>query len=107
MNTAPCGHCRGPAMSVLPGGQPLRRVLPDLDDLLADPHAYLTEAPLAVGPRRMYRLAGLFALPGLALLFACAWEGRADGERIALGVGLLAGGAWWLGASLWLAGHEI
>ena len=37
------------------------RVLPDLDDLLADPHAYLSEAPLAFGPRRMYRLAGLFA----------------------------------------------
>lgn len=94
-------------MSVLPEGRSLRQALPDLDDLLADPHAYLSEAPLAIGPRRFYRWAGLFALPGLALLLSCVLEGKADGERIALGVGLLAGSLLWLGWSLWLRGHEL
>jgi hypothetical protein len=94
-------------MSVLPEGRSTRQALPDLDDLLADPHAYLTEAPLAIGPRRFYRLAALFALPGLALLLSCVLAGKPDGERIALGVGLLAGSALWLGWSLWLRGHEL
>ena len=94
-------------MSVLPAGQPLRQVLPDLDDLMADPYAYLSEAPLAIGPRRFYRLAGLFALPGVAMLLSCVLAGKADGERIALGVGLLSGAALWLGWSLWLRGHEL
>lgn len=94
-------------MSVLPGGQSLDRVLPDLDDLMADPYAYLHEAPLALGPRRMYRLAGLFAIPGLALLLSCYYLGKPDGERIALGVGLLLGAGVWLGWSLLLRGHEI
>src|SRR5262249_43693056 len=94
-------------MSVLPGGQPLDRVLPDLDDLLADPHAYLSEAPLAIGPRRMYRLAGLFAIPGLALLVSCVVLGQPDGERIAIGVGLLLGAGVWLGWSVMMRGHEL
>src|SRR5262245_33630543 len=94
-------------MSVLPGGQPLDRALPDLEDLLADPHAYLSEAPLAIGPRRMYRLAGLFAVPGLAFLLSCALQGKADGERVALGVGLLLGACVWAGWSLLLRGHEL
>ncbi|MFO0926352.1 MAG: hypothetical protein U0736_04840 [Gemmataceae bacterium] len=82
-------------------------VLPDVDDLMADPYAYLQEAPLAIGPRRMYRLAGLFAVPGLVLLLSCLVLGRPDGERIALGVGLLVGAAVWLGWSLALRGHEL
>jgi hypothetical protein len=94
-------------MSLLPEGQPLRRALPDLDDLLEDPHAYLSEAPLAIGPRRMYRLAALFAVPGLACLLSCVLQGKADGERIALGIGLLLGSSLWLGWSLWLRGHEL
>ena len=87
-------------MSVLPGGQPLHRVLPDLDELLEDPHVYLSEAPLAIGPRRMYGLAGLFAVPGLALLLSCVIQGKADGERLAMGVGFLLGSGVWLGWSL-------
>ena len=94
-------------MSVLPNGRPLRQVLPDLDELMADPHAYLSEAPLAIGPRRFYRLAGLFALPGAVILLSCLLQGKADGERLALGVGLLTGSALWLGWSLWLRGHEL
>lgn len=94
-------------MSALPGGQPLDRVLPDLDDLLADPQAYLSEAPLAIGPRQMYSLAGMFGLPGLGLLLWCLVQGQADGERIALGVGLLVGGCVWLGWTLALRGHEL
>src|SRR5262249_44795739 len=58
-------------MSVLPSGQPLHRALPDLEDLMADPESYLRAAPLAFGPRRMYGLAGLFALPGAAFLISC------------------------------------
>jgi hypothetical protein len=94
-------------MSVLPDGRPLHQVLPDLNELMADPHAYLSEAPLAIGPRRFYRLAGLFALPGVALLLSCMLAGKADSERIALGVGLLTGAGLWLGWSLWLRGHEL
>src|SRR5256885_476975 len=43
----PEGIVEATGMSLLPEGQPLRGVLPDLDDLLADPHAYLSEAPPA------------------------------------------------------------
>jgi hypothetical protein len=86
-------------MSVLPGGRPLRQALPDLDDLLADPRAYLSEGALAIGPRRVLGLAALFGLPGLALL--------ASGLATVLGVGLLLGGLFWLAWSLRLRGHEI
>ncbi len=94
-------------MSMLPGGQPLHRVLPDLDELLEDPHAYLSEAPLAFGPRRMYGLAFLFAIPGVVLLLSCVTEGKPDGERITMGVGLLLGASIWFGWSLLMRGHEI
>lgn len=94
-------------MSVLPGGQPLDRVLPDLDELLDDPHAYLSEAPLAIGPRRMYGLAWLFAVPGVALLLWCVAQGKPDGERLAMGVGLLIGAGVWAGWSLLIRGHEM
>src|SRR5262245_53833931 len=94
-------------MSVLPAGRPLSQAVPDLDELLADPRAYLEAGPLAFGPRRMYGLAALFALPGVALLVWAALANRADGERIALGVALLIGSAVWLGWSLMLRGHEI
>ena len=93
-------------MSVLPGGQPLHRVLPDLDDLMRDPHAYLSEAPLAFGPRRMYKLALLFALPGVAFLLSCVFA-KPDGERLALGIGFLVGASVWLGWSVLLRGHEL
>ena len=94
-------------MSVLPAGRPLLRFLPDLDDLLYDPRAYLGASPVVVGPRRMYGLAALFALPGLAFLAAWVWAGRVDAERLALGVALLLGSAIWLSWSLLLRGHEL
>jgi hypothetical protein len=93
-------------MSVLPGGQPLHRALPDLDELMADPCAYLTEAPLAFGPRRMYGLAGLFALPGILFLVSCVM-GQPTGEKVAMGIGFLAGASVWAGWSLMLRGHEM
>ena len=88
-------------MSVLPEGQPLHSVLPDLDELLRDPHAYLSEAPLAFGPRRMFGLALSFALPGIGFLLSCVFA-PPDGERVALGVGFLLGACVWLGWSLLL-----
>ncbi len=94
-------------MSMLPGGQSLERVLPDLDELLEDPHAYLSEAPLAFGPRRMYGLAILFAVPGVLLLLSCGIRGAIVGEELAMGVGLLLGAAVWAGWSLMMRGHEL
>jgi hypothetical protein len=91
---------------MLPSGQPLHRALPDLDDLLQDPHAYLSEAPLALGPPRMYGLAGMFAVPGICFLLSCVL-GKPDGERLAMGIGFLVGSAVWLGWSLLLRGHEL
>lgn len=93
-------------MSVLPAGRPLHRALPDLDDLMADPEGYLRAAPLAFGPRRMYGLAGLFALPGAAFLISCV-VGKPDGERLAMGIGLLLGALVWFSWSLAMRGHEI
>src|SRR5258707_256561 len=94
-------------MSVLPAGRPLHQAVPDLDQLLADPRAYLESAPLAFGPRRMYGLALLVALPGVALLASGVLAARPDAERIVLGVALLLGACIWLGWSLLLRGHEI
>jgi hypothetical protein len=94
-------------MSVLPAGRPLARFLPDLDDFLYDPRACLQVAPLVIGPRRMYGLAALFALPGAVLLASCAAVGKGDGERLALGIGLLVGGSVWLLWSLLMRGHSL
>jgi hypothetical protein len=94
-------------MSVLPAGRSLESCLPDLEEFLLDPRAYLTEAPLAFGARRMYRLALLFALPGVALLLSCLGPLGPQAERLAMGVGLLAGASVWLLWSLMLRGHEI
>jgi hypothetical protein len=94
-------------MSVLPAGQPLGRFLPDLEDLLRDPRAYLQAGPVVVGPRRMYGLAALFALPGLALLASCALGDKDLGERLALGIALLVGASLWLGWSVMLRGHSL
>jgi hypothetical protein len=94
-------------MSVLPAGQPLARFLPDLEDLLNDPASYLGAAPVVIGPRRMYGLAALFAVPGAAFLASCAWGGKGVEERLALGIGLLIGAMVWFGWSLMLRGHEL
>jgi hypothetical protein len=93
-------------MSVLPAGQSLSRFLGDLEDLLHDPSAYLSGQPLKIGPRQMYGLAFLFGLAGGAFLasFALAHD---DGERLALGVGLLCGASVWLGWSLMMRGHSL
>jgi hypothetical protein len=93
-------------MSVLPSGQRLHRVLPDLDELLEAPHIYLSDAPLAFGSRRMYGLATLFALPGIAFLLSCVLA-KPNGERLAMGIGFLLGSCVWLGWSLMLRGHEL
>jgi hypothetical protein len=94
-------------MSVLPTGRPLQRFLPDLDDLLYDPAAYLRAGVVAIGPRRMYGLAALFGIPGIAFLLAFFWLDKADPELVALGIGLLLGASVWLGWSLLLRGHEL
>jgi hypothetical protein len=94
-------------MSLLPAGRSLTQALPDIDELLADPRAYLDAAPLAFGPRRMVRLALFFAIPGLLFLASCLVTDKADGERVALGVGLLLGAGVWAGWSLLMRGHEI
>jgi hypothetical protein len=94
-------------MSVLPAGQSLAHYLPDLDELLDDPRAYLVREPVTIGPRQMYGLAFLFGLGGAALLLSCVLAGQGDGERLALGIGLLVGASVWLGWSLMLRGHSL
>jgi hypothetical protein len=93
-------------MSVLPAGRPLAGFLPDLEDLLEQPALYLAERPVTVGPRRMYGLAALFGVAGIAFLLSCVL-GPLSGERLALGIGLLLGGSVWLGWSLMMRGHEL
>jgi hypothetical protein len=94
-------------MSVLPSGQPLDRFFPDLDDFLHDPAGNLGEAPVTIGPRKMYGLAALFGLPGVLCLLWCAARGVGDGEVLVMGIGLLLGASVWLGWSLLLRGHEL
>lgn len=93
-------------MSVLPAGQPLHRFLPDFDDLLHDPRAYLQQGPIIIGPRRMYHLAALFIIPGLLLLLSAYLTEKRD-DRIAVGIGLLLGGGVWAFWSLLLRGHRL
>jgi hypothetical protein len=94
-------------MSVLPAGQPLSRFLPDLADLLDDPRAFLAQEPVTIGPRQMYGLAFLFGFAGGAFLLSGAIVGPGDGERLALGIGLLLGASVWLGWSLMMRGHSL
>jgi len=94
-------------MSVLPAGQSLTRFLPDLEDLVHDPHAYLTREPVTIGPRQMYGLAFLFGLAGGAFLLSCILARGDEGERLALGIGLLCGASVWLGWSLMMRGHSL
>jgi hypothetical protein len=94
-------------MSVLPAGQPLLQFLPDLDDFLYDPRAYLQHAVVVIGPRRMYGLAALFAIPGIAFLLSGAVYPQDAGERLALGIGFLVGASVWLFWSLLLRGHSL
>src|SRR5437588_10029286 len=97
-------------MSVLPAGHSLKAYLPDLDDLLRDPAAYLAAGPLSFGPRRMYRLAAVFLLAGGGLF---GWgvhlgpRNESFGESLALGIGLCLAGLVWLGWSLLMYGHEL
>jgi hypothetical protein len=93
-------------MSVLPAGQRLNNFLPDLDELLHDPRGYL-QHPVVIGPRRMYRLALLFAIPGVAFLVSCIPYGAGDGERPAMGAGFLVGASIWFFWSLFLRGHAL
>ena len=94
-------------MSMLPQGQRLESALPDLPDLLDDPHAYLSEAPLAIGPLSVHRLGMLFAIPGIVLLGWAIWLGNPCDERVLLGTGLLIGSSVWFYWSLRLRGHEL
>jgi hypothetical protein len=94
-------------MSILPAGQSLTRLVPDLEDLLHDPRAYLAQEPLRIGPRKMYGLAFLFGFAGGVLLLSCVLSGESDGERLALGIGLLIGASVWLGWSLRMCGHSL
>lgn len=99
-------------MSVLPAGQSLTRFVPDLDELVENPRAYLTQEPLTIGPRQMYGLAALFGFAGLAFLLSGlvlepADRGELLGERLALGIGLLLGASVWLGWSLKMRGHSL
>ncbi|MGH7226435.1 MAG: hypothetical protein ACRELF_24735, partial [Gemmataceae bacterium] len=94
-------------MSVLPAGQSLHRVVADLEELVENPRAYLAEGPLMIGPRQMYGLAFLFGFAGSAILLSCVALGQPDGERLALGIGLLVGASVWLGWSLMMRGHSL
>jgi hypothetical protein len=94
-------------MSVLPAGQPLQQFLPDLEDFLYDPRRYLQHAVVVIGPRRMYGLAALFAIPGIAFILSCIAYGPGDGERLALGVGFLVGAGVWFFWSLMMRGHSL
>jgi hypothetical protein len=94
-------------MSVLPAGQPLDRVIPDLDDLLHDPASYLASSPVLIGPRRMYGLAALFGIAGFGFLAACFWTGQWKDEKLLLGTGLFLGASVWLGWSLMMRGHAL
>jgi hypothetical protein len=94
-------------MSVLPAGRSARQVIPDFDDLLHDPAAYLREGPVAVGPRQMYGLAALFGVAAGGCFAYSAWQGELDPEAIAIGVGLALGAMVWLGWSLLMRGHQL
>ncbi len=93
-------------MSMLPAGHSLKSFLPDLDDLLEDPAAYLGVGPIVFGPQRMYALAAVFAVPGVAFILAYIF-GKHDPERIALGVGMLLGSGVWFGWSVSAHGHSL
>lgn len=101
-------------MSVLPVGQRLQQVIADLDELLLDPARYLGVDVVTIGPRKMYGLAALFGVGGLATLLSLFFLENDRGavpsgvpERVAIGAGMLAGALFFLSWSLRLAGHRL
>ena len=94
-------------MSVLPAGRSLRQVIPDFEDLLRDPGAYLREGSVVIGPRQMYGLAALFGVVAAACFGYSVWQGEFDPEAVALGIGLALGALVWLGWSLLMRGHQL
>jgi hypothetical protein len=93
-------------MGIRAGGDPLTAVVPDLEQLAADPRNYLTEGPLLFGPRRFHGLTALFAIPGIVLLILWGFAPK-ETERLALGIALLLGAAFWLVYTLVGAGHSL
>src|SRR4051794_7224437 len=99
-------------MSVLPVGQRLQQVIPDLDELLLDPARYLGAGGVSIGARKMFGLAALFGLGGLGCLLSLLFLDPARdkdwvAERVAVGVGMLAGALFFLSWSLRLHGHRL
>ncbi|MGL4554464.1 MAG: hypothetical protein ACRC33_25150, partial [Gemmataceae bacterium] len=94
-------------MSIFAPARPLAEALPDLDELLDDPSAYLRAAPLAIGPPRVGRLVTLLVTSGLAVLASRWLDGRHDWARLGVGLGLAAAGLAWLAAALRLRGREL
>src|SRR4051812_4276875 len=94
-------------MSVLPTGRPLRQVIPDYQELLRDPAAYLREGPVVIGPRQMYRLAAVFGAAALGCFAYSVWQGEFDPEAVSIGIGLALGAMVWLGWSLMMRGHML
>jgi hypothetical protein len=94
-------------MSVLPAGRSARQVIPDFEELLHDPAAYLHEGPVVIGPRQMYGLGALFGVAAAACFGYSAWQGMFDPEAVSIGIGLALGAMVWLGWSLMMRGHEM
>jgi hypothetical protein len=93
-------------MGIRAGGDPLSAVVPDLEQLAANPRNYLTEGPLLFGPRRFYGLAAFFAVPGIIILILWGVAPQ-ETERLALGIALLIGASVWFFFSLASAGHSL
>jgi hypothetical protein len=92
---------------ILSLGQSLPEAVPDFEELLGDPAAYLEAGPLVIGSLRLGTLAAWCFFPGLLIGYVSIQSEKINLWQAGLGAVLLLAGLAWLVASWWLSGREL
>jgi hypothetical protein len=92
---------------ILSLGQSLPEAVPDLEELLAEPLAYLQAGPLAIAGVRLGMGAAWCFFPGLLIGYAAFQSDKINLWAAAIGSAFMLAGLAWLAVSWWLRGREL